>query len=412
MLKSIFGTIGTRIAVMGMTVGIVLLNTHKIGAEGQGTVALISLGILLIFSLNNFIGGGAIVYLTPRMPRGSLFMPSIIWSVISTLVFWLIFSNFDIVPAEFVSDILILGFIQSLFGYQQQVMLGRQNIKAFNGMVIIQWFILLTTLAVLYYGLEWIDPASYIKSLYVSFTLVFLVGLYLTRSEISMRVTAIDKTIKSIVALGFYTQTSNVLQLLINRFSFILLDQPDSRSDVGVFSVGMQINEAALAPSKSAATVQYAGLSNSTDQKRNLKLSVDLLKISVLVTLIAASGAVLLPESFYLWLFGDEMMGLSSVLKWLFPGMMAMSATSILAHHFSGTGRPMHNMIASIFAFILIISLGYHYIPIQGITGAAWITSASFGVQMLYLTLAFLFLEKPGWRMLFSRIDFKSLREF
>lgn len=410
MLRSIFGTIGTRLAVMLMTVGVVLLNTQMIGAEGQGTVALISLGILLIFSLNNFVGGGIIVYLIPRVPRGALFLPSAIWSLISTGVFWLIFDSFDIVPREFIIDILILGFLQNLFGYQQQVLLGRKRIRHFNSLILLQWALVVSSLAIMYLFAEWIDVSSYIKSLYISFIAVFLVGLAMTHTEVSFTLKNAKNTIRQVVKLGFFTQTSNVLQLLINRFTFIILDQLQSRSGVGIFSVGMQMNEAVLAPSKSTATVQYADLSNSTDRIRNVRLSIDLLKISVIVTILISTVVVLLPEEFYLWLFGDELDGIGQVLLFLWPGMIFMAFTSILAHHFSGTGRPQHNMIASIVAFALVVGLGYKFIPDHGIVGAAWVTSSAFCGQMLYLLVAFIAVERPVAKWFFTKVDLKSLK--
>ncbi|MFT4679612.1 MAG: O-antigen/teichoic acid export membrane protein [Flavobacteriales bacterium] len=414
MIKIIAGTVATRIVVMLISFAIVVMNTHHIGTEGQGTVALVSLGILLVVAFNNFLGGSAIVYLASRVPHGRLLAPCLLWTIFSVLIFIPIYRNMAIVPDEHINDVLILGGIQSLFTFQQQLLLGKRKVKEFNITLILQ---VTTLLGVLYFcylmsGLR--DSHAYINGLYASFTLTLILGIifnFKTLHSISFK--GMPKVFKEILKHSLYAQSSNVIQLLINRVTYVFLEQFTSRSSVGLFSVSMQLNEAALAPSKSMATVQFSELANSDNKLANTSLTINLLKVSLFITLLIGGTLALLPDALYTFIFGDDTVGIQPLIQSLFPGMLAMSMSSILAHHFSGTGRYHINTIGAVIALVTLISLGYLIIPESGILGATQCLSVTFGVQMLVLLSFFLIQDKPSLNeMLKPSISLDVFREF
>ena len=185
-----------------------------------------------------------------------------------------------------------------------------------------------------------------------------------------------------------------------------------SRSGVGIFSVGMQINEAAVTPVKSIATVQYAHMANTEDKTRNVLLTGSLIKLALLVTMAIACVVVIIPEDVYLWIFSEELRGLKGVLNYLFWGMGALAVSSIIAHYFSGTGQYKHNTIAALVALGTLAILGYLYIERDGIIGAAWVSATAYILQALYLLLVFVIDEKPDLKALFGKgIDWKLIRE-
>lgn len=414
MIKSVANTIISRVGIILLSFAVVWMNTNKIGAAGQGDVALIVLGILLIVSINNFMGGGAIVYLTSRVnPRG-LFMPCFLWTLISVGLFACVSLIYPVVPEEYLQHVLILGLLQSLFVFHQQIALGRNRVWQFNVLTICQWLTTASALAFFYFIQEELVTFSFVKALYVSFAITFILGLILTGKEwIRIDLSQFKNATQEIWRYGFYSQTGNVFQLLAYRLAFVFLDQLyNSREAVGVFSVGMQLNEAAVMPAKSMGMVQYAKLSNSDDSKYNLNLSVNLMKIALAVTILIAGVVVLLPESFYLWVFGEEMVGLKMILMLLAPGMGALAISSIAAHHFSGVGLHKHNSIGSLVTLATLVSLGYFVIPEQGINGAAWVSATSYSVQAIYLFIVFVVTQKPTAAQILSlKIDWKLLRD-
>ncbi len=86
MKKLEFLSILNRAFGMISTLLLVLMNLHFVHVEGQGTIALINFGILIVATLSQFIGGGALIYLIPRMGENKIALPSIVWIVISASI--------------------------------------------------------------------------------------------------------------------------------------------------------------------------------------------------------------------------------------------------------------------------------------------------------------------------------------
>ena len=129
------------------------------------------------------MGGGAIVYLTSRISPYKLILPCLVWSLLSSVFFLGIFLFIDIVPEEFIIDVVILGFLQSLFVFQQQVALGRNLVKKFNFLVIGQWLVTAISLAVFYFIFDKLESTSYVISMYISFGFTLILGLIITWKE-------------------------------------------------------------------------------------------------------------------------------------------------------------------------------------------------------------------------------------
>jgi len=85
---------------------LVLMNLHFVHVEGQGTIALINFGILILATLSQFIGGGALIYLIPRMGEQKIALPSLIWIAISAA---LTCALLVILKAPFIGFTILLG---------------------------------------------------------------------------------------------------------------------------------------------------------------------------------------------------------------------------------------------------------------------------------------------------------------
>ena len=79
MFRNIIGTIGTRVISAFLTLLISVLNARLLGTANVGTISLIVLSVTFIQLFNNFIGGGALVYMTPRAGFLKLFVLSYAW---------------------------------------------------------------------------------------------------------------------------------------------------------------------------------------------------------------------------------------------------------------------------------------------------------------------------------------------
>ncbi|MEO8935166.1 MAG: polysaccharide biosynthesis C-terminal domain-containing protein, partial [Xanthomarina sp.] len=92
---------------------------------------------------------------------------------------------------------------------------------------------------------------------------------------------------------------------------------------------------------------------------------------------------VLIPGSFYVFLFGEDFVSLKSVIALLIPGTVFFGQSLITTHYFSGTGKHHINLVSNLIGMIFILSLSYLLIPNYSIVGAA--AASNIGYICLFL---------------------------
>jgi O-antigen/teichoic acid export membrane protein len=418
MISKILGTIGSRFLVMLLTFLVVMMNSQILGAEGQGTAALIQLGVLIVVAANNYVGGGAIVYLAPRISPSKLVLPAYLWALFCALIAYLIFQWIPSVPDNYIAAICALGLLQSLFTFHLQLLLAQEKIKAYNIIVTIQSVVLAGALACSFFVFKIIEIEAFVMALAASFSATFLLALIaskkvLTRESFKWH----NDAWKAMWNYGKFAQTGNVLQLFNYRLNLFFLEHllVASRGLVGVYSVGLYASEAVWNFSKSLSVVQYARISNSEDAKYNQKLTVTFFHLSLISTLLVVGVMLVIPQEIYTWVFGSDMEELKQILYILSIGMLVNACSVIFAHHFSGTGKYHLNTISSGLALLASIVSGLILIPNYELMGAAWTATIAYSVQGITLGYFFLKEELVSSKILLPKMEswkfFRSLND-
>jgi len=383
-MRKAAGTILTRVIIMMSALCVVLLNTHYLGVSGQGSASLIALGIMLVQALSNFIGGGALVFLIPRMQEGQAFWPGLAWAVLSSVAFYFIFQILHVVPQEFVLHACILGFLQSWYVMLQQVTLGKERMREFNVIVSIQAALVAVVLLISFEAFSWIATEAYVLALYVSFAATVLIYSFtnwqwMRQAELTLWLS----TWKSLFRLGKYAQGGNILHLLNQRLNFVFLENLwiSGRSATGVFSIALYIAEAIWTVSKSLSIIQYSRIANSSSDLEHSALTRKYLGLSMLTVSICSALLVFIPDSVYLYFFSTEAVDLKTAMWFLIPGILANGASIIYAHYFSGRGLHRENMFASGLGLAISVGVALWFIPLLGVRGAAISTSTALIVQ-------------------------------
>ncbi len=414
MLKKVTGTIITRFASMLMAFLIVLLNTRSLGADGQGTVALVNFGIMCVLAVSNYIGGGAIVYLTPRIQANKLAFPAYIWALFSALVFYPIFKLIPSVPEDLLLTICALSFLQSVFTFHLSLLMGKEKIKAYNALQFLQVFGLLACLAVFYLfiGLQTVE--AFIYSLFIASGITFIVSSVLVVPIIkSIEISNFKAVFKEIFDYGKFAQTGNVLQLLNYRLNFFFIENLllNGRSLVGIYSVGTHASEAVWNIGKSLSVVLYSRVSNVRDSKYIRQLTLTFFKISFVSSLLIICVLLILPEEFYLFIFTDKFAGIKEVISFLSIGILSNSVSTIFAHYFSGIGKHFKNTWGSGIGLVVTLFAGLIFVYYFGLRGAAIASSLALFVQMLYLLISFMKAENVSLNeFLINQKDIENLR--
>lgn len=411
MFRNILGTALTRLINAIITLVILWVNTNNLGREGLGTIGLIVLGITLILLLNNYIGGGALVYLASRREIFSILLPSYIWGVLISVSGAYILSLFNLIPGEYTYHVMALSVIFSLATVNFNILLGKEKITRFNIITVLQLTVILLTLCYFIYARNNNTVVSYVYALYAGYSLSFVLTMISILGFVRISgVKGVYDTVRHIIKYGKFIQTANVVQLLNYRLGYYIIEFFLGRAALGLYNVGVQLSEGVWLAGKSVAMVQYSRISNEDDPDYARKLTVNLFKFTLIITFLILLILVVIPGNVYGLVFGQDFGDIKIVIVSLAPGILAIALSMMFSHYFTGTGRPKYNMIGSLIGLVLTLVLGLIFIPEYGLVAAGITASFSYFVTMLYLF--FMFRKISGALMSDFRFKKDDLRYF
>ena len=399
MITKIIGTISTRIIIALVTLAVILINGWFLGADKVGTISLIILAITLIQMLNNFVGGGALVYLLPRTDLIKLFIPAYLWSFITSFTGAFILEMIHRIPQGFFWHVVILSLILSLSSVNFMILMGQERIKAYNIINLLQVISFFLVLLFWLFILQKREVISYIIGLYASYFFAFVAGFGLILSRVkwgSFR--GATSVFKDIFRYGSVMQTGNILQFFNYRLSYYFIEFFMGRAALGVYSVGVQLSESAWLVTRSISMVQFARISNEKDINYAARLTLNLTKISFLVTLICLALICILLIFIFPFIFKPEFNEVKMIMASLSMGILIFSVSITLSPYFSGIGKPQHNTISAAIGLVFTLVSSWILIPRFGLIGAGMSATISYSVATLYQFIIFVKLShiRPG----------------
>ena len=418
MLKKIIGTTGSRLICSILGFAALIIAANEIGQEGVGVIyGQIVLGITIVVMLSNFVGGGALIYLIPRHDTFKIFILSYFWAFFSAIIGTFILYVFKLIPESYEEHVFFLSLIQSFLAANYNILLGKEKIKIFNIINIIQSSALFLSLICFIYLFENIHIDAFVYSLFFGFGFAFLISLIWVSKEISItNLKGLNLVIKEVYKFGFFVQFAGIIQLLNYRLSYYLIEfficrPAGSTALLGLYTTSNQLSEGTWLVGKSVATVQYSKISNTDDNDYSIRLTLSFLKFTFTITVLILSIILLLPEAFYTSVFGAEFINIKPVLYSLAVGILAVSITMIFTHYFSGTGQHYINTIGSAIGFVFTLVLGLILIPKYNIIGAGITASAAYSASSVFAFVMFVIKTKTRFKnFLISKKDFGFIR--
>lgn len=398
MFKKILGTGITR--VINLLIGFItmLMGTKVLGpAEwGIGFTVLTDVTFLLIGV--EFLAGSGLVYFTPRKKLSTLMVLSYSWILMAMVFYCLLFwvlsrfpTTFDrIVPHGYEWITLLLTFVYSFHNFNLNVFLGKEKVGTFNWVFLLQIFVQVCSMALFIFVFGLRDAHAFVYSLLCGYSVAFVVGFVLMIRMLNKDGRdPILSTAKEMLRYGYVIQLSTLVSTLNRRMSIFLLRQHCTEDSVGVYGAGTQLGEGVKVFGLSVSMVQFSRLSNLTDKKQIVRLTIKFLKLTVVLTFFALVAISCLPVSFFEWLFTDAFGQVKEIILLMSPGLLFLSAHMIFTHYFSGTGIPKYNLYASLVGLGVTIPATFLLIPAIGIAGAAIAFSCTYTVVMLYQWFVF-----------------------
>lgn len=398
MFKKILGTGATRILNLLIGFANMMLGAKILGAAewGIGYMVVVDVSFLLIGV--ELLAGSGLVYFTPRKKLSTLMLVSYSWIIIAitlyALVFWLLSyfpDTFDnIVPHGYAKITLLMVLVYSFHNFNLNIFLGKEKVHLYNWVFSIQILTQITVMCVLLFVFHITDAHAFIYSLMSGYSVAAIVGFCFLLPMVKKEgFDSIKVTAKEMFSYGAIIQLSTLVSTLNKRLSMFLLKQHWGDERVGVFSSGTQITEGVKIIGNSLALVQFSALSNMTDRKEAVKLTLRFIKIAVVFTILALAIIVLMPTSFYEWVLSKEFSEIKHVMLYMSPGIIFLAAHTILAHYFSGTGQPKYNLYASLTGLCFTIPSTLLLVKPFGIDGAAISSSITFAASFTYHWIIF-----------------------
>jgi len=372
---------------------LVVMNLHFVHIEGQGTIALINFGILILATLSQFIGGGALIYLIPRLGENKIALPSIIWIAISACVTFVLLL---VLGAPFIGFTLLLGTLQSLFVLQQMILLGKEKIDSYQILLFTQSVSSLLFVACFYSTTDW-GILAFISGQLLSFVLTATVGFFLTPHVWKkMRFDLSKNDLQQTAKLGGYAQLGNIFHLGNQRSYLYFLENLGAEGKIftGVFSILMYVAEALWSVVKSLSSILASRVAQSSNFSEHLALTKRYLIIGVSTSVFGTLCFLIVPNS-WLALFVDfDIAFIKEGFFFLIPGIVANTITVSIAHLFSGRGLHQYNFYSAITGFVVAIICSSLLIPTDHLNGACLAASAAFIAQSLVQIFLFFRLKK------------------
>ncbi len=406
MLKKIAGTVVSRLLIAIISFLLVILTTNYIGAEGYAIILLIVLGIALILIANNLICG-AIIYFTPRTEVFRLLVPAYVWALFTSATGAYILKIFKLIPDEYMFDVMLLTILHSLTNIHYNILIGKEKIKEFNLISLIQVIVLISSFIIFIFVLNAFNVTSYIYSLYIACSITFVLSFSnIIRFIKIVSLSGWLSLLKQVLKYTIFTELANMFQTLNYRLSYYIINLFTGKIALGVFGAGTQLSEGMWFFGKGTALVQFSRIANTNDLEYAKSLTLSFVKLVMILTLLMLIVILLLPEDFFIMLFGPEFGGVKTVIYCLSFGILAMVPSMMFSHYFSGTGLPKFNMIGSAIGLIITVLFGFTLIPKYGLVGAGITASLSYTTTAIYQFVIFIRLTNTGLReFLITRND-------
>lgn len=393
MLLKILSTVFSKVFTAGIGFIVVIITARALGAAVRGDIALLLLNISIIGLFQGIFNGSVLIYLTPKFSFIKLFFLTNLLSLIFAIGLPYLMVALKLLEVDQVNTLVVLTALQGLLTTSQSLLLGKEKIQQFNLLEIIKSSVLLISIIYFFWSMNDISLESVIYGYALSYIIplvfsFFHILKYFKSEPIENKEE--KSMLSSLLKYGFEIQINNISHMINYRFCFYIIEKWKGKDALGIFSIALSLCEVIWIIAKSISTFQYSKIVNTTDAESQRKLTIHSLQLSLLATIPPLAVLLVLPNSLFAFIFGEEFGSIRTVLFSLSLGVIFLSIFTIINHYFSGIGKNKPNIIGSFIGNVIVVSLCLTLIPIWGNIGAGIATSITYFAILSYIVYRFL----------------------
>lgn len=398
MFKKILGTGATKAVNVLTQMATLIMGTKFLGAAEWGKAFIAQTDITFLLIGIELIAGSGLVYFTPRKKLSTLLTLSYSWIGLVMLLYVLLFFVLQFVPSFFHTIvpegyawlILLMTCVYGFHGFNLNHFLGKERVSTYNWLFLTQILTQVTMMAVFIFVLNLRTAKALLYSQLCGYSLATLVGWALLFPSLKREEhEPMKDSLKEMLHYGAFLQLSTLVSTFNKRVSLYLLKIHCDEKSIGVFASGTQVSEGVNLIGQSIGLVQFSSLSNTEEKQHSIQVTRQLLKVTVLLTFSALLVLCLLPTAFFEWLLSGEFSDIRTIILLMAPGIVFLSAHTVLFNYFSGTGQPKYNLYASLIGLAVTIVAALLLVPWLGIRGAAITSSLTNIVLFVYQWIIF-----------------------
>lgn len=422
--KNTAGIITTTVIKSCIGIVTIVIIARILGPEGKGIYSLAMLLPGLIVTFANFGISQATVYHVAReryswkdiLGNNVLFsLGALGVGVLSGLIVAIFFAQ-SLFP-NVAQGYLLLGIAvipgSLFFSNLHSFFVGAQRFREYNLIAIFKSFL---TLAFIVIAL-WMFKAGIVGALVANISALSLAGLVLflwarkIADGTSFKVNL--SYLREASIYGIQAHLGNMIGFLNYRIDMFLIASFLNPMSVGFYSIGVGLAEKLWLVSRAASTVLFPKVAGETDEVRRKTFTPLVFRTVFWITTLGAMAIFFLSRWIVEFLFSADFLPAVLPLRILLVGIVALSASRVLANDVAGRGRPILNTYVGASALMTNVALNLIWIPRYGIAGAAWASTLSYSVTLLARIYLYCQLSGNSWIRVISpqRTDWTLYRQ-
>jgi O-antigen/teichoic acid export membrane protein len=400
----------TRFIGAFVTLGMSIITARELGTEKLGEISLVVLAIAISMLVSGVLSGPPLVYFTPRKKIQHLLVPAYIANIVcSAFVCWVL-AFFELYDSQYLLYAILISISQAFYSTHFYILLGLQNLHAYNFIGIIQVLIAISGITIGVYVLDIKEVESYFIAQAISFLLAFLITIpFIRQKTFSDPNSGYINAIRDIVKYGFVMQMASIFQQLNYRVSYYVIHWQLGDAKLGVFALTMQIAEGVLMISRSIAAVLFSKTSNLTEKENIKDKTNSTLKFTYISTLMFMLMLLIMPVSFYELIFSKDFSETKLVLWFISPGIIFLAIQTILSSYFSSVHKVYVNAVGSLVGLLIIGIVVWPLTMLLDLKGGAVANVLSYLASLVVALIFYTKSEKIKFsEMLVNKNDIKK----